>query len=68
MLPLLPIAGLALVIPVFIYKNTETTFLTFFLNSCAGLISSVIVIWVFGLDKVEKGFIAEKIKSRIYKK
>lgn len=68
MLPLLPVAGLALVIPVFIYKNTETTFLTFFLNSCAGLISSVIVIWIFGLDKVEKGFIAEKIKSRIHKK
>ena len=68
MLPLIPVAGLSLVIPVLIYKYTETTFLTFLLNSFTGFISSIMVIWILGLDKVEKSFITEKISSRIHKK
>lgn len=68
MLPLIPVAGLSLVIPVLIYKYTETTFLTFLFNSFIGFMSSIVVIWIFGLDKVEKSFITEKINSRIHKK
>lgn len=68
MLPLIPVAGLSLVIPVLIYKYTETTFLVFLFNSFIGFISSIVVIWIFGLDKVEKSFITEKINSRVHYK
>lgn len=67
MLPLIPVAGLALVVPILIYVNIETTFLTFVLNCLVGLASSVIVIWTLGLDKVERDFITEKISSKIHK-
>lgn len=67
MLPLVPVAGLSLVIPVLIYNYTETTFLIFVFNTFIGFVSSVIVIWMCGLDDAEKGFITEKIKSRFYK-
>lgn len=67
MLPLIPVAGLALFVPILIYVNLETTFLTFVLNCLAGLASSVIVIWTLGLDKVERAFITEKISSKIHK-
>lgn len=67
MLPILPVAMLALVIPILIYGCTKTNILTFLFNSFIGLISSVVVIWMLGLDKVERGFITEKINSRIQK-
>ncbi len=67
MLPLVPVAALSLAVPLLIYQYTETTFLTFVFNSIAGLISSVVVIWLFGLDKMEKSFITEKFNSRKHK-
>lgn len=68
MLPLIPTAGLSLVLPILIYKYTETSFLIFLFNSVVGVVFSILLIWMFGLDRVEKSFIAEKINSRIHKK
>ena len=68
MFPLIPVSGLSLIIPILIYKYTETTFLLFLFNSFVGLVSSIMVIWFLGLDKVEKTFITEKISCRISKK
>lgn len=66
-LPLLPVAGFSLVIPILIYKYTEPTFLTFVFNSFVGLLLSIAVIWMLGLDKTEKSFIIEKINNIIHK-
>lgn len=67
MLPLMPVSALSLVIPILICKFTDTTILTFVINSCVSVVSSIIVIWLFGLDKTEKSFITEKISNRIHK-
>lgn len=67
MLPLLPVAALSLAVPLLIYYYTDTTILSFILNSFAGLVSSVIMIWTIGLDKKEKSFITEKINRRNHK-
>lgn len=67
MLPLLPVAGLALIIPIVIYKYTEINIITILFNSLAGLLSSIVVIWLFGLNKVEREFISDKIHNRLHK-
>ncbi|WP_462362007.1 MATE family efflux transporter [Parabacteroides johnsonii] len=67
MLPLLPVSALSLVVPISIYNFVGTSFLTFIANSAVGFLTSIVLIWKFGLDKTEKGFITEKILSRIKK-
>lgn len=68
MLPLMPVAALSLVIPILICQFTDTTMLTFVINSCVSVASSITVIWLVGLDKTEKSFITEKISNRIHNK
>ena len=67
MLPLLPVSALSLVVPISIYNLVETSFLTFIANSVVGFLTSILLIWMLGLDKTEKGFVTEKVLSKIKK-
>ena len=54
-LPLFPIALLAMVVPYLMYHWMPINFLSVILNSIVGLLCSSLAIWNFGLDKTEKG-------------
>lgn len=66
-LPLFPIALLAMVVPYLMYHWMPINFLSVILNSIVGLLCSSLAIWNFGLDKTEKGFIKGKLNTIIKK-
>lgn len=67
MLPLLPIALLAMAVPYLLCHWMPINLLTIVLNSVVGVLCSCLVIWCLGLDKTEKGFIKGKISAIITK-
>lgn len=67
MLPLLPIALLAMAVPYLMYHWMPINFLSVVLNCIVGLLCSCLAIWYLGLDKTEKGFIKSKLNAIIIK-
>lgn len=63
MLPLLPIAAISLIAPIMIMMQFETNFASFVAVSLIGLISSIITIWLLGLDNAEKRIITDRLAA-----
>lgn len=63
MLPLFPVALIAMVVPYLMYRWMPINFLSVVLNCVVGLFCSCLAIWYLGLDKTEKGFIKSKLNA-----
>ena len=67
MLPMFPIAFIAIVVPSLIYYWLPMNLLSVITNCLVGMSCACIAIWNLGLDKTEKGFIKCKLNGIIKK-
>lgn len=51
----------SIIIPIFIYVSFESGWLRFVLNSFFSILSIIIMVCIFGINKVEKSFVKNKI-------
>lgn len=63
MLPLVPVSILSIIIPIILSFYTKITLTTILLNSLIGIITTMIIIWLLGLNKTERSIILNKIQT-----
>ena len=67
--PIIPVTVASLLLPfIYLYFHNSESFWGFIISSLICVISTSIIIWLFGLNKSEKQMVLERVKTIIHKR